>query len=102
MICRVWYGWATPANADKYEQFLRDEVFPGIRSRGIPGFHKIELLRRDAGEEVEFATLMWFDSIESIKAFAGPDYKKAVVKPQAQAVLSRYQQEAQHFNVEPI
>jgi len=43
----------------------------------------IELLRGPAGEDVEFATVMWFDSLESVKAFAGADYETAVVIAQS-------------------
>ena len=48
MICRIWHGWTTHANADAYERLLREEVFVGIEGRQIAGFHGIELLRRAA------------------------------------------------------
>jgi heme-degrading monooxygenase HmoA len=74
MIARIWYGYTTPDNADAYEALLKTEIFPGIVARNIAGFRRIELLRGPVGEEVEFATVMWFDSLESVKAFAGADY----------------------------
>jgi hypothetical protein len=46
MICRVWRGWATPANADAYERVARGEVIPGIEARRISGFRFIDLVRR--------------------------------------------------------
>ena len=61
MIARLWYGWTTPQNADAYETLLKTEIFPGILARKIAGFRRIELLRAPAGEEVEFATVMWFE-----------------------------------------
>jgi heme-degrading monooxygenase HmoA len=99
MICRLWHGWTTPANADVYEHLLREEVFAGIASRGIAGFKGIELLRRTAGAEVEFVTLMWFESIEDVRAFAGDDYAKAVVPEAARRVLSRFDAESAHYEV---
>jgi antibiotic biosynthesis monooxygenase (ABM) superfamily enzyme len=99
VIVRLWHGWTTPDNADRYESLLRQQIFPGIVARKIAGFHKIELLRRSAGREIEFITLMWFDSLDSIRAFAGPDYDAAVVPPAAQAVLSRFDERSQHFEV---
>ena len=99
MICRVWHGWTTPENADAYERLLRGEIFTGIAARKIAGFHGIELLRRAMGDEVEFATLMWFESVEAIRAFAGEDYSVAVVPPKAQALLKRYDQRSAHFDV---
>ena len=74
MICRIWRGWTMPANADAYESVVRGEVIPGIEAMGIDGFQHIDLMRRELGDEVEFVTLMWFDDIESVKAFVGDDY----------------------------
>ena len=73
MICRQWRGWTRPENAEAYEQVVRGEVIPGIEARKIPGFRHIDLMRRDLGDEVEFLTLMWFDSPDSIIAFMGED-----------------------------
>jgi heme-degrading monooxygenase HmoA len=99
MIARVWHGWTTPENADAYESLLKTQIFPGIVSRSIPGFQKIELLRRPADREVEFITIMWFSSLDAIKAFAGADYEVAVVPPAARAVLSRFDERSQHYEV---
>ena len=76
MICRLWRGWTSPENADEYERIVRAEVIPEIEARNIPGFRHIDLIRRDLGGEIEFQTLMWFDSLEAIKAFMGEDYSR--------------------------
>jgi len=99
MISRIWRGWTTPQNADAYENLLRTEIFPGIVGRKIDGFRRIELYRAPAGDEVEFVTLMWFDSMDAIKAFAGADYETAVVPPKARAVLKRFEPRSQHYEV---
>lgn len=99
MICRLWRGWTTPDNADAYERIVRGEVIPGIEARRIAGFRHIDLMRRLSGDEVEFQTLMWFDSLEAIKAFIGEDYAVSHVPPAAQAVLSRFDQQAAHYEV---
>jgi len=99
MICRLWHGWTTPANADAYEQLLREEVFVGIASRGIAGFKGIEMLRRPSGGEVEFVTLMWFESLDDVRAFAGEDYAKAVVPAAARRILRRFDAESVHYEV---
>ncbi len=70
MICRIWRGWTTGANADAYERLLRGEIVAGILRRGLPGFRAIDLLRRSAPDGAEFVTLMWFDSIEAVQNFA--------------------------------
>ena len=99
MISRIWHGWTTHANADVYEGLLREEIFVGIKDRSIKGFRNIQLLRREIGEEVEFVTIMEFDSIDAVKEFAGQDYEACVVPPKARAVLSRFDQRSQHYEV---
>lgn len=99
MISRIWHGWTTPANADVYEALLKEEIFVGIENRQIAGYRGIHLLRRDLGDEVEFVTIMWFDTLDAVRAFAGEDYEVAVVPPKARAVLSRFDARSQHYEV---
>ena len=99
MISRIWHGWTTPENADKYEALLKEEIFAGILGRRIRGFRDIQLLRRNAGGEVEFITVMRFDSIAAVRDFAGEDYEAAVVPPKARAVLSRFDARSQHYEI---
>jgi len=99
MISRIWHGWTTLGNAEAYESLLREEIFAGIRGRNIQGFRSIQLLRRQVEDEVEFITIMQFDSLESVRAFAGEDHEKAVVPPKARAVLSRFDARSQHYEV---
>ena len=99
MIMRLWHGWTTPANADAYERLLKEEIFRGIAARALPGYRGIELLRRPLGGEVEFVTVMRFDSIEAVRAFAGEDYEVAVVPPAARELLSRYDARSAHFEL---
>ena len=78
MIARWWRGWAaTPENADAYEQLLRTTILPWVGSHA--GHRGSYLVRRDVEGEVEFATLTLWDSLDSVKAFAGEDYEVAVV-----------------------
>ena len=99
MICRIWHGWTTEADADAYERLLRSEIFPSIIRRKISGFQAIDLLRRSVPEEVEFVTIMWFDSVEAVQRFAGPDYEVAVVPPEARELLARFDQRSAHYTV---
>ncbi|HLZ34025.1 MAG TPA: hypothetical protein VKP13_08400 [Nitrospira sp.] len=100
MICRIWHGWTTEAHADAYERLLRNEIFVGIVRREIPGFRAIDLLKRSVPEGVEFVTMMWFDSIEAVRSFAGPDYEMAVVPPEARQLLARFDSRSAHYTVE--
>jgi heme-degrading monooxygenase HmoA len=99
MISRIWHGYATSKNADTYENLLKEEIFTGIKGRNIQGFREIQLFRRDLGEEVEFITVLWFDSLEAVRIFAGEDYEAAVVPPKAREVLSHFDVRSQHYEV---
>lgn len=99
MIARVWHGWTKPDDADAYEELLKREIFEGIQERGIPGYRGVQLLRRDGPAEVEFVTLMRFESLDAVRDFAGQDYQAAVVPPEARELLSRFDERSQHFEI---
>lgn len=99
MISRVWHGWTTHPNADAYEGLLRNEIFPGIQARRIPGYRGIQLHRRELAAETEFATIMWFDSLDAVKSFAGADYAVAVVPARARELLARHDRHSAHYEV---
>lgn len=99
MISRIWHGWTTRDNADAYESLLKHEIFVGIQNRHIDGYHGIQLLRRALDDEVEFVTIMWFDSLDAVRAFAGEDYEVAVVPPKARELLARFDERSQHYEV---
>jgi heme-degrading monooxygenase HmoA len=99
MISRIWHGWTTPGDADRYEALLKEEIFVGIQARHIRGFTGIQLLRREVGQEVEFVTIMLFDSLDAIREFAGDDYEAAVVPAKARAILSHFDERSQHYEV---
>ncbi len=99
MISRIWHGYTTRENADAYENLLKQEIFVGIQGRHIPGFREIQLFRRNVEEEVEFITVMWFDTLDAVRLFAGEDYAVAVVPPKARLLLKRFDERSQHYEV---
>ena len=99
MIWRLWRGWTTKDNADAYERIVRGQVIPGIEARGIAGFRSIDLVRRERDHDVEFMTLMWFDTLGSVKEFVGEDYETAHVPAQARAVLTDFDRRSAHYGV---
>lgn len=102
MIVRIWHGWAPRDRADAYQQLVDQEVVPGILDRGIPGVRQVEVLRRRGAEqddEVEFATIMVFDDWAAVEAFAGPGGTAAYVPDDARALLSRFDEHSQHYEV---
>ncbi|MFB3853773.1 MAG: antibiotic biosynthesis monooxygenase [Vicinamibacterales bacterium] len=100
MIERVWRGWTTAENAAAYEALLREQVFPGIAAKGVRGYTGIRLLRRELPSgEVEFMTIMSFDSLDAVRAFAGEDYERAYVPQAARRVLARFDATSAHYEV---
>ena len=98
-IKRVWHGWTMPENADKYQNLLHNEIFPGIEAKKISGYKSIELLRRDLSDEVEFVTIMSFDSLQNVIDFQGVDYTRCYVPDAAKSVLKRWDQVAVHYEL---
>ncbi len=99
MISRTWHGWTTLENADIYENLLKTDIFPTIASKNVSGYCGIQLLRRQLNDEVEFITIMQFDSLEAVKQFAGEDYEKSYVADKARNVLSRHDERSQHYEI---
>jgi antibiotic biosynthesis monooxygenase (ABM) superfamily enzyme len=98
MIARIWHGWTKRADAKTYEGMLRNEIFPGIFAREIPGYRGAELFTLEDGDEVEFVTLLRFDSMDAVQEFAGADEGKPVIYPKAEALITRMER-ARHYRI---
>ncbi|HLJ70012.1 MAG TPA: antibiotic biosynthesis monooxygenase [Roseiarcus sp.] len=97
MIARLWRGYTRPEHAEAYEGMLKPELLPGVGK--IPGYKGSYLLRREVGGEVEFVTVMLWDSIDAIRAVAGADYEKAVVPEERRPYLKRYDAASAHYDI---
>ena len=98
MIARIWHGWTKLEDAKAYEKLLRDEIFPSIAARKIKGYRGAELFIREDDDEVEFVTLLRFDSMDGVMKFAVPEASKPVIFPKAEALITRMEQ-ARHYRV---
>lgn len=99
MIARIWRGWTSHENAEAYQALLQTRILPGIANRQVSGYKGAHLLRRELADEVEFVTVLWFETIDSVREFAGSDYEAAVVPAEARAVLSRFDERSAHYEV---
>ena len=102
MIARIWHGWTKPGNATAYEDMLRDEIFPSIAARNIKGYRGAELFIYKNGAEVEFITIMLWESIDAIRAVAGADYESAVIPEERRKYLARYDPKSAHYDVASV
>lgn len=97
MIARHWRGWTDREKADRYEALLREKVLPGLGR--VDGYRGGYVLRKDGSDEVEFVVVNFFESLEAVKRFAGPDYAVAVFEPEARELLSKVEPLANHYEV---
>ena len=97
MISRIWHGWTTRENADAYEELLKGEILPAIAGRKIAGLAGAHLLKREVPEGIEFVTILWFESLDAVREFAGEDWEAAVVPEKARKLLTRFDARSAHY-----
>ena len=97
-VVRSWGGWTTVSDEAAYLEHLERDTLPKLRA--LSGFLGWEVLRRREDDEaVRFVVQTCWADMESVRAFAGDDLEVAVVPPAARAVLTRYDQHVEHFEV---
>jgi hypothetical protein len=80
MIARQWVGETLESDADAYFKYLEET---GVREcKATSGNQGVWLMRRVHNGRAEFVFISLRVSFESIKAFAGPEYEKAVYYPE--------------------
>jgi heme-degrading monooxygenase HmoA len=97
MISRQWRGVAKKPDADSYVAHLKSATFPQLTK--IPGFINASILRRTVADGVEFRIVTTWNSIESIREFAGADPEHAVVPEKVQAMMVTYDRTVDHYEV---
>lgn len=97
MILRMWRGRAAPEDAGDYVRHATQRVFPALHQ--VEGHRGAYLLRRVAGGAIEFVVLTLWESMAAIARFAGPEPERAVVEPEARAVLTSFEEFVTHFEV---
>jgi heme-degrading monooxygenase HmoA len=97
MIVRLWRGQAPASTASAYQKHATETVFPALGQ--LAGHRGAWLLRRDAEGHSEFVAMTLWESLDSIKAFAGEDVSTAIVEPEGRAALSSFDDFATHYEV---
>jgi heme-degrading monooxygenase HmoA len=99
MIARLWRGVAPDmANAQAYLRHFKATVLPTLAT--IDGYRDARVLRREDRGRVELVVMTLWDSMAAIRRFAGTDPERAVVEPEARAVLAEYDDFVRHYEVE--
>ena len=97
LILRMWKARSTVEKASHYIQHATTRVFPALEA--IDGHRGAYLLQRPVEGEVEIVVLTLWESMEAVRKFAGGEPEKAVVEPEARAVLTSFDQSVTHFEV---
>jgi len=97
MIMRIWKGSTQQSDSDSYYNYLQET---GVREcRETAGNQGVYVLRKIADDRAEFLFLSLWDSVESIKGFAGSDYEKAVFYPEDEKYLVEFDKHVEHFEL---
>ena len=97
MIARIWHGITPTSKADEYAEYVNKT---GVRDyRAVEGNLGVHVLRRIEGGQAHFLTLTFWDSVESIKKFAGEDYGKARYYHEDAEYLLEFEEKVAHYEV---
>jgi heme-degrading monooxygenase HmoA len=97
MIARVWSAQTTAARSPAYLEHLKAQVLPAIRA--LDGFGGVMLLERAIPGAMEIIVITFWQSVDSIRVFAGSDLEKAVVADEAAALLTQFDRRVRHYEV---
>jgi heme-degrading monooxygenase HmoA len=99
MIARAWQGRAAAQNAEAYRSHFAGSVRPALDR--VPGHRGALLLRRqnEGDSRTEFLVITMWDSMDAVRAFAGPDPDCAVIEPAARAALADFDASVRHYDV---
>ena len=96
-IMRLWHGEVAIDQADEYEQFMIDRAAPDYAS--VDGLLKLYFQRRDEDEIAHFLLVTIWDSLESIKKFAGARPELARYYPQDDDFLLEKEKHASMYEI---
>ena len=97
MIARIWHGVSAAAKADEYLDYLNETGVPDYM--GTEGNRGVYVLRRVEEEQAHFLTLSFWDSIEDVKRFAGPEPERAKYYPADEEFLLDFEPTVEHYEV---
>lgn len=97
LIARFWSAHTTRALAPAYAEHLRSHVLPKLHA--LDGYTSAMLLEREGQTDIEPIVVTFWQSLDAIRAFSGPDLETAVVEDAAVAVLSEFDRRVRHYEI---
>lgn len=97
MIMRTWRGWTRHEDTDAYAEYILGTGI--VEYMATPGNQGAYIVSRPDGDRTEFLTISFWDSRESIVAFAGDDIDRAVFYPEDDRYLIDRETKVRHFTV---
>jgi hypothetical protein len=71
-IARIWRGRTTRARADEYQAYLHEHGIRPLEQTALG----VQLFREDRATETEFVTVSYWESVDAMSRFAGPDPRR--------------------------
>jgi len=97
MIARLWHGRTPADKADAYLEYVKKTGIAGYRA--VEGNRGQYILRKNDGNIAEFTVLTFWESMDAVRAFAGPEPEKAVYYPEDETFLLELEDEVAHYDV---
>jgi hypothetical protein len=97
MIARIWHGMTRASDADRYMNYLNHTGLPDYRA--TPGNQGVTVLRRIDADVAHFTLISYWDSLESIWAFAGDNLEVARYYPEDEQFLLELEPTVTHHEV---
>ena len=97
MIARIWHGRTLTAKADEYQKYL--DASGVARILKTQGNHGVEVLRKADGPRTDFVVISYWESIDAVKRFAGPDFERAVIMDRDKEFLIEVEPNVLHYEV---
>lgn len=97
MIMRTWKGTVRASHADRY---LEHQAGTGVSDyRATPGNLGVIVIHRDQADRCEVTTVSLWDSMESVRRFAGERPERAKFYPGDDELLVEKDLHADHYEV---
>ena len=97
MIARIWHGRTNIKNFEEYTEFLKKTAIPDYKK--TDGFKGLNFLRRTENGEGHFYLITYWESLETIKNFAGEDLEKPKYYEEDKEFLLEFEEVVQHYEI---